>query len=114
MCSGRLMASKTKWRGASNSRVKWISVSDGVVTLNVSLFPTPLVAMCFLLRRCRPFHLLQIALEVVELAFPKFSIPFRPGRDLLEGRGVDRARAPLRFASARDQSGALEHPQVLG
>ena len=52
MCSGLCMASKTRWRGASKTRVKWISRSDGVVTLNVSLLAVPLTAMGGLLDSC--------------------------------------------------------------
>src|SRR6476469_3662545 len=71
MCSGLLIASNTRCVGALNSRVKWISVLVGVVTLNVSLFATPVAAMWLLLflLLCR-LQLLQVELEVVEARLP--------------------------------------------
>src|ERR1044072_5375981 len=84
MCSGLLIASNTRCRGALNSRVKWISVSVGVVTLKVSLFATPVAAMFLLLFLLRRLQLLQVEFEVVEACLPDAPEVFRPVRDLLQ------------------------------
>ena len=52
--------------------------------------------------------------EAIELFGPETAIAFEPVRRVAERRGVDPAAAPLRFAVARDQTGALQHLQVLG
>src|SRR5437868_12865119 len=108
MCSGLLMASKTRWRGASNRRVSRISRSDGVVTSKVSVF-LALPAMSLLLR----FQLLQIGVEAIEPLFPdRAKTPGPLGGFFQRGR-LQPARAPLRVAPARDESRPFEDPQVL-
>src|SRR5688572_26137045 len=112
-CSGFVRASKTRWRGASNTRVITMSVSDGVVTLKVRLFAALLADMGFLLR-VPGFHLLQVGVEAFETRLPDVAVALGPVGHLLEWGRLDAARPPLRLAPARDQAGALQHPQVLG
>ena len=56
---------------------------------------------------------LQVGLEPVEALLPDVAVALGPLGDFLERRRLDPARPPLRLAPARDQAGALEHPQVL-
>src|SRR5829696_3064594 len=109
MCSGLVMASNTSARGASKSRVMRISRSDGVVTVKVALFAAVLAGMSLLL----VFQLLQVGVESIETGFPDRAVPLGPVGNVLEGRRLDPARAPLRFPAAGDEPGALEHAQVL-
>src|SRR5918995_6596595 len=109
MCSGLLIASNTRCRGASNTRVMRISRSPGVVTSKVSLFAALLTAMSLLL--C--FQFLQIDFEAVQTAFPERPIALRPVSDLLERSRFQTARPPLRVAAAGDQPRPFEHAQVL-
>src|SRR4029453_17880665 len=105
------MASKTRCRGASNRRVMTISRSDGVVTVKVLLFATLLTAM-FLLLLFR-FQFLEVTLEAIEPPFPDLAIALGPVGHFLQRAGFEPARAPLRFAAARDESRPLEHTQML-
>src|SRR5215510_2455235 len=91
MCSGFVMASKTRSRGASKSRVSAISRSDGVLTLNVPLFAAVLTDMSLLL--C--LQVAQIHIEAIEASFPQRAVPLGPLGDLLQRRRVDSARTPL-------------------
>src|SRR5689334_1005652 len=99
MCSGRLIASNTSRRGASNSRVMRISRSDGVVTAKVSLFFAVPAAMGSLLALQR----LQITFEPVEARLPQFAVALGPVGNLFERRRFEATRPPLRLAGARDQ-----------
>src|SRR5687768_11772404 len=110
MCSGLVMASKTRRRGASNSRVRPISRSEGVVTLKVSLFAALLTGMSFLLR----FELLQIGLEAIEPLFPDRAIALRPFGHFFQRCRFEPAGPPLRLAPPDDQSSPLEDAQVFG
>src|SRR6185436_14849773 len=108
-CSGFDMASHTRWRGASKSRVSVISQSDGVVTLKLWLFAAVPTAMFLLLF----FQFLQVVAQPVEPGFPDVSIAVGPIGHFFQRAGLDSTWAPLCFASARNQSCALEHAQVL-
>src|SRR4051812_46916372 len=110
MCSGLLIASKTRSRGASKRRVSRISRSDGVLTLKLLLFPAPLTAMCVLLflREC-----LQIRIEAIESLLPDGPIPLGPVGNVPNRARLETAWTPLRLAAARDQPRAFEHAQVL-
>src|SRR5262249_29434965 len=90
-CSGLVIASYTRWRGASKRRVRVISRSEGVVTLKVSLFATRLAGMVPLLRfrgLC-PFQFLKVAVEAIETCFPDMAIAFGPVGDFLEWSRFD-------------------------
>jgi hypothetical protein len=103
------MASNTSRRGASKSRVNRISTSDGVVTVKLSLFAVPLPIMSCLL----PFHFLKIGIQPVESLFPNVPVPLGPLGHVLERTRLEAAVPPLCLASAGDETGALEHAQVL-
>src|SRR5688572_27814370 len=103
------MASNTSCLGASNRRVRRISSSDGVLTLNVSLFTALLPTMARLLS----LHLLQVRVQTIEAVFPDLPVLLGPRGDLPQGRGLDPAPPPLRVLPARDQPRVLEHAQVL-
>src|SRR6266545_2985239 len=109
MCSGLLIASNTRWRGASNRRVIRISRSDGVVTVKVSLFAALLTAMFLLLR----FELLPIGIEPIATLFPDRAIAVGPVGHLPERARLGPAGPRLRRPSSRDQSRSFEHAQVL-
>src|SRR5688572_16831078 len=109
MCSGLLIASNTRCRGAANTRIIRISRSDGVVTVNDPLFATVPAAMFLLLG----LQLLDIRLEAIEALFPHRAIALGPLGHFLEPGRFQPARSPLRLTAARDEPGALEHPEVL-
>src|SRR6478672_11402692 len=110
MCSGLVIASNTRARGASKRRVRQMSVSDVGVTVKVSLFAAVLTGMFRLLR----LEFLEVGVEAVEAAFPDLPIALGPFGDVLERRGLEAARSELGFASARDEPGTFEHTEVLG
>src|SRR5687767_2196305 len=103
MCSGFVMASNTSSRGASKSRVMRISRSDGKVILNESLFAAGWLANMGLLLG---FQMLQICVERVEAPLPEDAIALGPLGDFLDRSGLQPARPPLRFPSARDEARA--------
>src|SRR5437773_5993753 len=109
MCSGLLIASNTRLRGASNRRVSWMSRSDGVVTLKLSLFATRFTAISLLLR----FELPQVGIEAIETLFPDRAVALGPRGDFLERSRLEPAGPPLGLASTRDQARPFEHPQML-
>ncbi len=57
---------------------------------------------------------MQIIGEAIEALLPDDSIFFDPIGDLLERGGLEAAGAPLSFAAAGDEAGALEDFEVLG
>src|SRR6185503_8631044 len=99
-CSGTVQASNTSSRGTANSRS----------SIRALAFPAARIA--HLLPALR-MQLLQVRVEAVEAVVPERSIRFRPRDDLLERRGLEQARPRLRFATASDQPGSLQHAQVL-
>src|SRR5215470_10769490 len=78
--------------------------------------PNDSSAALFLAPPLLPFglHLAQIVVEAIEALLPKAAIVREPVVDVLQPVRLDPARAPLRFAAARDQAGALQHLEVLG
>src|ERR1700754_1121199 len=122
-CSALVMASKTRRRGASNTRVSTISRSDGVVTFRA--LPTRVSTRLLLFCRCLGFHVspcfgfflrlqrLQVIVEPVEILVPEPAGILQPAVGLREGGRCDAARPPLRLPAARDQSRMLQHLQVL-
>src|SRR5215472_12698792 len=103
-CTGLENAENTSARGASKVRTKIIERAS--IASRISLFAaTPLLLA---------LQLLQIHIEPVETLFPEPAVAPKPDIDVLECRAFDPARPPLRLAPARDQSGALEHLQMLG
>src|SRR5262245_43952581 len=51
---------------------------------------------------------------MIEALFPEPTITLQPVGGVLERTGFELARSPLRLAPARDQTGALQHLEVLG
>src|SRR6188508_334281 len=109
MCSGLLIASNTRWRGASKTRVRRISHSDGVVTAKLSLFTALPTGMSLLL--C--FEFLQVRVQTIEALLPDGPISLRPLGHFLERRRVEPAGPPLGITSPDDQPCAFENTQVL-
>src|SRR5713101_3497922 len=102
--SGSVQALKTRRRGASRTRVMTSSRSvDSMAALLLS-------AMSLL----PPFQLAQIAFQAVEALFPETAIVLQPVRGVLQRTRLEPAGPPLRLATARDQTGALQHLEVLG
>src|SRR5579872_5954496 len=103
-CTGLENAENTSARGASKVRTRMIERAS--IASRVSLFAaTPLLLA---------LQLLQIRVEPVETLFPKPAKAPKPDVDIFERRALDPAWPPLRLAPARDQSGALQHLQMLG
>src|SRR5262249_42481607 len=99
-CSGTVQASKTSSRGTANSRSSMRSLAFSSARI-ARLLPALRV------------QLLQVRAEAVEASVPERAIRFRPRHDLLGGCGLELAGPRLRFATAADQPGALEHAEVL-
>src|SRR5688572_11367710 len=105
MCSGLLMASQTRCRGASNRRVIVMARSEGIVIAKVSLFAARLAGMFHLLAGFEGF---QVAVEAVEPLLPERAVPLGERRHVLQRPRLEPARPPLRFAAARHEPGAFE------
>src|SRR5438874_6883831 len=101
-CLGSVHIRQTSSRGASKTRVATISFCAAFAT---AMF---LLLLFFL------FELAQVLVQAVEARFPEFAVVPDPVGDLLERRRLEVAGSPLRVAAAGDQSGALEHLQMLG
>src|SRR2546426_2328310 len=101
--SGSVQALKTRERGASNTRVMTSSRSAGVVALLPAAMSPPF-----------RLQLAQIALQAIEALLPETAIVLQPVGGLLERSRLEPAGPPLRLATARDQTGALQYLEVLG
>src|SRR5215813_12894103 len=99
-CSATVQTSNTSSRGTGNSRSSRRSSA------------IPAAGMAPLLSALR-VQLLQVDVEAVEARVPERSIVFRPRCDLFERRGFQLAGTRLRFATAPDQTGSLQHREVL-
>src|SRR5687768_17318427 len=62
----------------------------------------------------RPLHLLQQAVQPLEVRFPDLPILLEPGTRLGERLALEPPGAPLRVLPDTDQPRALEELQVLG
>lgn len=100
-----------------------ISVGDGVLTVGV-----PPLSWCLLLasspsrvvprpvpflRRVGGRHACEQRVEATLVAFPDLPVLLEPRRGLSERGDLEPAGPALPGAAARDQSGSLEHPEVL-
>ena len=56
---------------------------------------------------------LEIIIQSIEAGVPETAILFKPVVDVLEAGRLDPAWPPLRLAATRDQTGALQHLEVL-
>src|SRR5277367_992017 len=111
--SGLVQASKTRWRGASKTRIIATSRSLGVVTFKVPLFfigALPPCASTFSLLR---FQLTKHAIEALEIGFPDAPVSFDPDFQLFQRRRTQRVNPALRVHAHVHQSGVAEHAQML-
>src|SRR6059036_1063332 len=102
--SGSVQTLKTRLRGASKMRVMTSSRSVDVVVALV------LAAMFLLLS----LQLGQIRLQAIEALLPETAIVLQPAGGVLKRTRLEPAGPPLRLATARDQTGSLQHLEVLG
>src|SRR5215472_9310026 len=118
-CFGSVQAEKTSARGALNSRVPMIARGSASRSrrLNATMLPAARVRvlMATLLTGLWVFglQLLQIGIQAVEALGEKAPVMIEPIVDVPECPRLDPARPPLRLAAARDQTGALQHLEVL-
>src|ERR1051325_6019921 len=103
--SGSVNACHTSSRGASSSR--WWTISRSAVG-EAGLSFSLIACMTFLLVMLLLFQLAQIGVQPVQPLFPDVAIFFHPVGNALERPRFNAAGTPLRFASARDQPGALQ------
>src|SRR5678816_1765826 len=96
-CSGSVNTSKTRSRGASNTR----SITSSLVRTSTR---SSLAAMSFLLL----VQFFEVLVESIEALVPDLAIAPHPPIDLLERPWRERRRPPLRLLAARNESGALE------
>src|SRR2546421_9045320 len=108
MCSQEPWASKTRSRGASNTRVITISRSDGVVSVVLWL---PVAAISLLLSSS--LDPLQVLVQSVVALLPEAAVPLGPLGHLFERSRFEPSRAPLALPAPRDQPCPLQHLQVL-
>src|SRR5579859_2090363 len=114
--SGLVNASNTSPRGASKSRVTWISRSLGVDTLKLSgkcmKPPLPFPGRATLAFPFHGFQLAQQAVEADEGGLPVFAILHQPLGGFGEGPRLQLARSPLRIAAAGNQARAFEYLEM--
>src|SRR5260221_924960 len=114
--SGLVNASNTSRRGASKSRVTWISRSLGVDTLKLSgkkmELPLPLLGSGTFVFLFRGFQLAQQSVEADEGSLPIFAVPLQPLGCFSEGARLELAWSPLRIAAGRDQACTFEHLEM--
>src|SRR5258708_2292194 len=61
-----------------------------------------------------PLQFAQVIVQAIEALFPETPVVLQPVGGILERTGFEPARPPLRLATARNKTGALEHFEVLG
>src|SRR6266702_2651474 len=66
------------------------------------------------LRRTLRVQLVQITVEPIQVLLPVLLVIVDPTRGVLQPLCLQSAGPPLRFPPAHDQSGALQHFQMLG
>src|SRR5438093_12442342 len=102
--SGSVQALKTRWGGASKTRVMTSSRSaDFGAALFLATMPPPFRS-----------QVLQIAIQPIEALVPEAAIVLQPVPGLPERTRPEPAGSPLCLAPAHDQAGALQHLQALG
>src|SRR5439155_17010691 len=105
MCSHALCARNTSSRGASKTRVRTISRSDGVVTVRAPLLAWLIAAL---------LQLVQVVVEVLVALLPEPPVLLGPLRDPAQRCRYEPAGSPLGIAATGDQPRALQHLQVFG
>src|SRR2546425_135550 len=102
--SGSVHALKTRARGASKTR--WRAAA-GPAVLGAGLF---LAALSLPL----PLRFARVVANAIEALPPKPPRAPQPAGGVFGGTRLEPAGPPLRLATARDQTGMLQHPEVLG
>src|ERR1700716_3856178 len=105
-CCGSVQTLKTSARGASNVR-RMVSSRSAVGA--AALFRA-LASKSFLLS----LQFVEICIEALEALFPVAAIALGPLHHLLQRSGPQPAGPGLRLAATNDESGTLQHLQVLG
>src|SRR5262245_27271576 len=105
--SGVVHALQTRWRGASNSRVIRISVSDGSVTTAEPL-PTGVTIALVL-----PFEFIQQVVQRVEALVPGALVVLHPVVDWLERHAVEPVQPLPALIPCFHKPHLPEDPQVL-
>src|SRR5438309_8374748 len=100
MRSGSVMALNTRSRGASNSLVMRISLSEGSVTFVAKLLA---VAISFLL--VLSFELAKHVVELLESLLPRAAVRRQPVVELLQGLRAQAVDALLRQRTDLDEPG---------
>src|SRR5215813_3819509 len=119
--SGLVNASNTIWRGAFITRVITSSRSPCAAIVNPPEFAMSLLlvlrslvltlwVVAFALHR---LHLVEQCVEVLVPPFPELTIVLKPLRHFGQRFGLQLPRSSLRIATARDQTGPLQHLEVL-
>src|ERR1044071_1013769 len=111
-CLGSVKAANTSSRGASNTRRPMIA--RGSVSKSMLFFAATLRLLGFCLGHAVGLQRLEVVVEPVEPLLPQPAVFLQPIVGLLERVDLDLAGTHLRVAAARDQTGALEHFEVLG
>src|SRR3981189_3565978 len=105
-CCGSVQTRNTRARGASKLR-RMVSSRSAA---GASALFRALASMCSLLS----LQLAEICIEALEALLPVAPIAPGPFRHLLQRSGPQPAGPGLRLAAANDESGTLQHLQVLG
>src|SRR5580704_14700107 len=106
-CFGSVHTANTSSRGASKTRLKTSSRSAVFASALVFAFPAAMFLLLF-------FKFLKIVVQAIEALVKKPVVVRHPVGDTLERSSLEPARPPLCFSRACNQSGALQHFQVLG
>src|SRR5260370_33941202 len=99
---GSVQASNTSSRGASNMRVSTNSCSSFAM-----MFPAAMLFLLFL-------YVAQIVIQTIEAFRPEPLVVRHPIGDVLERRGRDPARPPLRLPPACNPTGVFQDFDVPG
>src|SRR5205823_6638022 len=100
-CSGSVHSFQMSSTGASKRRSMTTAFSRR--SLSCVMLPAPALLS----------ELPEVVVHPVESCLPHRPVLLGPGRDLLEARGLDRARPVLGSLSAHDQTRSLEDLDVL-
>src|SRR5690606_12977221 len=72
------------------------------------------IALLFRLAWLFRLDLLQVDVQAIETLLPQAPVVLDPLRGGIQGLRLEPRRAPLAFAAAHDEPGALQHLEVLG
>src|SRR5260370_42406564 len=109
------MTLNNRSRGASNSLIRVISCTPGLITnsvfaIVVAPFPVFLSLITFLLL----LHFLQIVVQSIEALVPEAAVRLHPLRNVAERLALEPASSPPRLAPPGDHAGPPPHLAALG